>query len=99
MSLTCCTLMSFALVLLDWASPVILIKKKDTTETRFYLDFPRLNNVTVKNAFPLPNIEEHLATLHGSVFFSTLDLRSGYHQIPLVETSRSYAAFVTHDVL
>ena len=82
-----------------WHSPVVLIKMKDTTETRFCVDFRRLNNVTVKDAFPLPNIEETITTLHGIVSLRTLDLTSLYHQILLDETSPSYTAFVFHDGL
>ena len=60
-----------------WSSPVVLVRKKDGT-IRFCVDNRRLNNVTIKDAYPLPNIEDAVNTLSGSKYFCTLDLASGY---------------------
>ena len=60
-----------------WASPIVLVKKKDGT-IRFCVDYRQLNDVTRKDAYPLPRIDETLDALSGAKVFTTLDLASGY---------------------
>ena len=76
-----------------WSSPVVLVKKKDTTNTRFCVDYRKLNKVTIKDSFPIPNIEEILDSLGNMKYYSTLDLRSGFFQIAMDEKSKQYTAF------
>jgi len=77
-----------------WASNVVIVKKRDGT-LRFCIDCRRLNSVTKQNSYPLPLIDNCLNALYGSLWYSTLDLRSGYYNIPIAEEDRDKSAFVT----
>ena len=78
-----------------WASPVVLVKKKDGS-TRFCVDYRRLNMATVKDAYPLPRVEDCLDTMAGASWFSSLDLASGYWQLDIAPEHREKTAFSTH---
>ena len=60
-----------------WVSPIVLIKNKDGT-WRCCVDFRKVNNVTIKDAYPLPQINDLIDSLAGHSYFTTLDLASGY---------------------
>lgn len=75
-----------------WSSPVVLVKKKNK-EYRFCVDFRKVNKVTVKDAYPLPQINSTLDKLRDSKYFSTIDLISGYWQVPLSRDSYEITAF------
>ena len=81
-----------------WAAPVVLVKKKDGT-LRFCVDYRKLNNITRKDSYPLPNIEDTFTSLAGAKYFCALDLASGYWQVPLSEEAKHKTAFVTRDGL
>ena len=78
-----------------WASPLVLVPKKNG-EVRTCIDFRRVNAVTQRDAYPLPSIDDIFDSMNGAIIFSTLDLRSGYWQIPLVESCREKTAFICH---
>src|SRR5688572_8001937 len=78
----------------EWASNVVLAKKKDGT-MRFCVDYRRLNERTRKDSYPLPRVEDCLDALAGASWFSTLDLRSGYHQVAMEPKDAHKTAFVT----
>lgn len=80
----------------QYASPIVLVQKK-TGEKRLCIDYRALNQRTKKDHYPLPRIEDQLDQLAGSKLFISLDLASGYYQIPISETSRDKTAFVTPD--
>lgn len=77
-----------------WSSPVVLVTKKDGT-TRFCVDYRRLNDITKKDSYPLPRIDDTLSTLSGSTWFSTLDLKNGYWQVDIHPEDKEKTAFST----
>ena len=81
-----------------WSSPVVLVKKKDGT-VRFCIDYRKLNEVTTKDAYPLPRIDECFDALEGHRYFSTLDLASGYWQVEMEAQDQPKTAFATREGL
>ncbi len=79
-----------------WSSPVLLLEKPNG-EFRFCVDYRRLNAETKKDAYPLPRIDETLDALGNAAWFTTLDLQSGFWQIPVKPEDREKTAFVTQN--
>ena len=77
-----------------WGAPVLFQKKKDGSLCLF-IDYRGLNQVTVKNKYPIPRIDELLDRLHGAKIFTKIDLRSGYYQLRVKESDIPKTAFNT----
>jgi len=77
-----------------WSLPVVVVEKKNG-KLRLCVDYRKLNNVTKKDSYPLPRIDDMLETLSDSQWFSSLDLASGFWQVELDQTTKEKTAFVT----
>ena len=77
-----------------WGSPVLFVAKKDGT-IRLCIDYRSLNEVTIKNKYPLPKIEDLFDQLNGAKVFSKIDLRSGYYQLKIRPQDIPKTTFVT----
>ncbi|KAL0400119.1 UNVERIFIED_CONTAM: Retrovirus-related Pol polyprotein from transposon.6 [Sesamum radiatum] len=77
-----------------WGAPVLFVRKKDGT-LRMCIDYRGLNSITIKNKYPLPQIDELFDQLQGSRVYSKLDLRQGYYQLKIREADIPKTAFNT----
>ncbi|CAC5413343.1 unnamed protein product [Mytilus coruscus] len=75
-----------------WNSNIVLVKKSDDS-WRFCIDFRSVNLLVLRPSYPLPRIDDTIDPLSGSKFFSTVDLKSGYYQIPVAKEDRPKTAF------
>ncbi|XP_075454672.1 uncharacterized protein LOC142493868 [Ascaphus truei] len=76
-----------------YASPIVVVRKKNGT-VRLCVDYRTLNNRTIPDQYTLPRIEDLLNALTGSKWFSVLDLRSGYYQVPMGPEDQEKTAFI-----
>jgi hypothetical protein len=77
-----------------WGAPVLYVQKKDDSE-RMCVDYQSLNDVTIKNKYPFPRIEDLFDQMRGSRVFSKIDIRSGYHQMKIGLSDIAKTAFST----
>jgi len=77
-----------------WASPIVLVRKKNGSY-RVCIDYRKVNEVTRKDSHPIPRIADCLDAVAGAKYFSTLDLTSGYNQIPVAPEDIPKTAFAT----
>ena len=80
-----------------WSSNVVLVRKKDGS-LRMCVDYRKLNKRTVRDAYQLPRIDETFDRMHGSTWFSSLDLQSGYWQVEVKEEDKEKTAFRVGDL-
>lgn len=78
-----------------WASGVVMVNKKKSLKIRFCVDYRPLNSVSKRDLYPLPCIDESLDLISGSLWFSSLDLRSGYWQVHLSPEAKPKTVFCT----
>ena len=77
-----------------FGAPILFVKKKDNS-MRMCIDYRSLNNITIKNKYPIPHVEDLLNRLADARYYSKLDLQSGYHQIRIKENDIHKTGFVT----
>ncbi|KAJ8333804.1 hypothetical protein SKAU_G00411230 [Synaphobranchus kaupii] len=82
----------------EWISPIVVTQKK-TGGIRMCVDLREPNKAVIMDSYPLPHMDELLSSLRGATVFSTIDLASAYHQVPLHEDSRDLTASITHEGL
>lgn len=83
-----------------WNSPILLVPKKSSTdkkEYRFCIDFKNVNKVCETRTFPMPNLEEELGKMYGSIYFSGLDIATAFHQMKLKLTDKEKTAFTAEN--
>jgi len=78
-----------------WASPMVIVPTKNG-KARFCVDYRRLNNITKKNAYPLPRNKDCLDSLGDAQEFTSLDCTAGYWQVPSRKENQENTAFTTH---
>lgn len=76
-----------------YASPIVVVRKKNG-EVHLCIDYRKLNSLTIRDAYALPNLKEAFSVLAGSKWFSVMDLKSGYYQIEMEERDKPKTAFV-----
>ena len=76
-----------------FASPIVLVRKKNG-KLRLCVDYRKINSRTIRDSYPIPKIEDMFSALHGAKWFITMDLKMGFFQVPMAETSKDITAFV-----
>ena len=81
-----------------YSSPIVMVPKKDGTN-RMCIDYRKLNEMTTKDAYPLPRIGQTIDALQGAGYFSSPDLASGFLQVPVAEKDRHKTVLVQRRVV
>ena len=82
-----------------YSSSALLVPKPNGKGVRFCVDYRKLNSIVVREAYPLPRVDDCLGALKGSKYFSSIDITTAFWQVPMDEESRHLTAFATHDGL
>ncbi|XP_068235246.1 uncharacterized protein [Palaemon carinicauda] len=77
-----------------WASPCLLVGKKNG-KFRLCTDYRKINNLTIKDSYPLPRIQDIIDQVSNSTYLTQIDLLKGYYQIKLTETAKEISSFIT----
>ena len=77
-----------------WANNILLVKKKDGA-TRFVIDYPQVDDVTVKGSYLMPNVSERIEKIKGNKYFNKMDMASAYWPVPIREEYHEKMAFMT----
>ena len=80
----------------EWGSPCFVVPKRTPGDCRLVVDYRSLNEVTLQDSYELPLISEMLQKQQAKRMFTVLDMKKGYHQMPLDPMSRPYTAMATH---
>ena len=75
-----------------WCSNIVLVRKRDSS-LRMCVDFRHLNNATIPDAYIIPRIEDILDELSGMSYYTVLDMKSGYHQVEIIEEHKNRTVF------
>ena len=79
----------------DWCHPIVIVEKRASTEKRLTVDFKRLNDQVKRPTHPMVSPREAVCRIEKARYFTKLDARHGYWQIPLSEESRNLTVFMT----
>ena len=82
----------------EWASPPMIQRKPDG-DWRFLIDLRKLNAMTKRDSYPMPNTTRILHSLQNAIYITTIDLMSGYFQFPIHKDHTQFTAFMTDDEL
>ena len=79
----------------EWCHPIVVVDKRDTDEKRMTVDLTRLNRQVKRPVHPSRSVKDAIANINGAKYFTLLDARHGYWQVPLAEESRALTTFLT----
>ena len=79
----------------DWCHPIVTVPKRGTDERRLTVDLTQLNRQVKRPVHPMKSVKDAIADITGAKYFTLLDARHGYWQVPLAEESRSLTTFIT----